>query len=152
VLCAIGLADVRWRIVPDWCVIGLAVSAGLAELALGILPSHIVVGFACLAVGVAAAMLRLWGWGDAKLAGAAGLAAGSHHIGAFLMFTSLSGFALAAVILVMRPIALKHLRRSPPHWPRWAQVELTRLRRAPTVPYALAIAAGLAAALASPAA
>ena len=151
-LVAIGLADVRWRIVPDGCVLGLSISAAFAAFALGVLPAHMLVGLVALALGVAAAILRLWGWGDAKLVGAAGFAAGSDHIGSFLLFTATSGFLLAAVILAMRPLALARLRRAPPSWPRWAEVELTRLRRAPSVPYALAIAAGLAAALVSPAA
>jgi prepilin peptidase CpaA len=142
-LLAACAVDVRRRLIPDWTVLALA-TAGLGEaIAAGSIPSAIAAGLVCLFVGVAAATVGLWGWGDAKLVGAAGVAAGWSGLLPLFTGTAIAGGILAALLLVLRqPVRFGWLAL-PAGAPRWLRAEQTRLRRAPTIPYAIAIAAGL---------
>jgi prepilin peptidase CpaA len=148
------LWDVRHRIIPDWTVGALAaVGLGLVLLqALGgagpvaLLPI-LAVGSLCLLLGALAARGGLWGWGDAKLMGAAGLVAGANGVLALLLGTSLAGGAMALLLLLLRGPVRSGQLALPSGAPRWLRAEQTRLRRQPTIPYAIAIAIGLATAL-----
>jgi prepilin peptidase CpaA len=137
------VVDIRRRLIPDWTVLALA-TAGLAQaIAAGAVPSAVAAGLLCLLVGAAAAALGVWGWGDAKLIGAAGLAAGWTGLLPLFTGTAIAGGALAALLLLLRqPVRIGWLAL-PAGAPRWLRAEQTRLRRAPTIPYAIAIAAGL---------
>jgi Flp pilus assembly protein protease CpaA len=141
------LTDVRHRLIPDWTVLALA-SVGLAQaLLLGTVPGALAAGGLCLLLGAAAARAGLWGWGDAKLIAAAGVLAGLSGLPALLCGTAIAGGFLSALLLLLRGPVRAGAIALPAGAPRWLRAEQTRLRRAPTIPYALAIAAGLAAAL-----
>ncbi len=140
-------ADLRWRIVPDGAVVGLSLVGLLTADHTG---SHALTGLAALGLGVFASSKGLWGWGDAKLLGAAGLTAGPAGTPALILYTCALGGLLAAMLLVARPFVRARLARPPARWPRWLRAELTRLRRAPSVPYALAISCGVVGALLVP--
>lgn len=146
-LAAACALDMRRRLIPDWASLGLGVT-GLAVAASGGGPgAHLAAGAAALALGAFAAWRGLWGWGDAKLVGAAGAVVGPAGLFPLFLFTSISGGALAAVILLARPAALAWAHTPSNRWPRWVRAELIRLRRAPSAPYGLAISAGLVLAL-----
>lgn len=61
---------------------------------------HGLTGLAVLAAGFALFLARLWGGGDAKLAAAVALWAGSGGIAGFVLFTALAGGVLAAFVLI----------------------------------------------------
>jgi prepilin peptidase CpaA len=153
-LLAACLWDVRHRIIPDWTVMGvmasgvaLALVRALGEAGADALVDAFAIGFLCLLLGALAARAGLWGWGDAKLIGAAGLVAGSDGVLALLLGTSIAGGAMALLLLLLRRPVRAGLLMLPAGAPRWLRVEQTRLRRHPTVPYAIAIAVGLVTAL-----
>jgi len=137
------ISDVRRRIIPDWTVLAIG-SVGLASaLVLGILPDATLGGLLCLGGGALAARLGAWGWGDAKLLGATGLVTGYSALPALILGTAAAGGMLAAALLLLRaPVQARRLAL-PDGAPRWLRAEQTRLRRAPSVPYGLAIIAGL---------
>jgi prepilin peptidase CpaA len=153
-LLAACLWDVRHRIIPDWTVgalaavgLGLALLRAFGEAGPAVLVSTLAIGFLCLLLGALAARGGLWGWGDAKLIGAAGLVAGAGGVLALLLGTAIAGGAMALLLLLLRgPVRAGQLAL-PATAPRWLRAEQTRLRRQPTVPYAIAIAIGLATAL-----
>ncbi len=145
-LLAACAVDVRRRLIPDWTVMAIA-TAGLVQavaaggaLAAG---AALAAGLVCLLVGAAAAALGLWGWGDAKLIGAAGIAAGWSGLLPLFTGTAIAGGVLAALLLALRQPVRGGWLALPAGAPRWLRAEQTRLRRAPTIPYAIAIAAGL---------
>lgn len=141
------LTDIRHRLIPDWTVLAVA-ALGLAQALLtGTLPTAAAAGGICLFLGIAAARGGLWGWGDTKLIAAAGLMAGLGGLPALLGGTAIAGGVLSALLLLLRGPVRAGSVALPAGAPRWLRAEQTRLRRAPTIPYALAIAAGLAAAL-----
>lgn len=145
-LAAACAQDIRHRLIPDWTAVGLAtVGLGAAALA-GSVPSALTGGAAAGGIAVAAAVAGAWGWGDVKLLAASGTVAGLDRLPALLLAATMGGAALAVVLLTLRPWA-RAMGSAPPHWPRWARAELTRLRRAPSAPYAIAISGGLLAVL-----
>lgn len=138
------VVDVRRRIIPDWTVAAVAL-VGLAHaLALGNAPLALAAGAICLAVGCVAGWAGVWGWGDAKLIGAAGLAAGWGGLLPLLAGTAIAGGLFAALLLLLRAPVVAGRLALPAGAPRWLRAEQTRLRRAPTIPYAIAIITGLA--------
>lgn len=141
------LTDVRHRLIPDWTVLAIAATGLVQALLLDSVPTTLAAGGICLLLGVAAARSGLWGWGDAKLIAAAGLLAGLSGLPALLGGTAIAGGLLSALLLLLRGPVRAGSIALPAGAPRWLRAEQTRLRRAPTIPYALAIAAGLAAAL-----
>jgi prepilin peptidase CpaA len=141
------VADVRRRIIPDWSVLAVAALGLALGLAHGMAPAALVAGAICVSLGSAAARAGLWGWGDAKLIGAAGLLVGPAGLPALLAGTAIAGGVMAALLLVLRGPVVAGRLALPAGAPRWLRAEQTRLRRAPTIPYGLAIAAGLALAL-----
>lgn len=137
------MTDLRFRIIPDEACIIIAV-AGLAMAAVaGAALAHVASAGVCLAVGAICAHLRFWGWGDAKLFGAAGAVAGFAALPSMLWIMTLSG-ALLAALLFTAMVATGSRTPQLARMPRWLQRELRRLRVCPTVPYGLAIAIGTA--------
>lgn len=137
------VADVRRRIIPDWSVLALAGIGIGAALASGQPAPALLAGAACAAVGAALSIIGLWGWGDAKLLGAAGLLVGPPGIVPFLNIMVITGAALALALILLRPAVLAGRLPLPAGAPRWLVAEHRRLRRAPSVPYGLAIVAGI---------
>ncbi len=153
-LFAACLWDVRHRLIPDWAsawiaAVGLAAAVVAASLAgePATLIAPMASGLACLGLGALAARTGLWGWGDAKLLGAAGLVVGPEGLLPLLLGTALAGGGLALLLLALRGPVRRGALALPPGAPRWLRAEQTRLRRYPTIPYAVAIATGLATAL-----
>lgn len=150
VLLAACVADVRRRIIPDWTVLALAgIGLGAALLA-GSAAPVMAIGAACAGTGAALALLGLWGWGDAKLLGAAGLLAGPQGVPTLAHIMVLSGAGLALLLMTLRRLVRAGRLPLPAGAPRWLAAEHRRLRRAPSVPYGLAIAAGTVASLVAP--
>jgi len=141
------LTDVRHRLIPDWTVVAVGATGLVHALHTATLPGALAAGGICLLLGIAAARGGLWGWGDAKLLAATGTLVGLAGLPAHLSGTALAGGLLSALLLALRGPVRAGTIALPAGAPRWLRAEQTRLRRAPTVPYALAIAAGLAAAL-----
>jgi prepilin peptidase CpaA len=137
------LWDVRYRLIPDWACAGVALVGGAAALAAGTLAPTLLAGGLALAAGALAARAGAWGWGDAKLLPAAALVAGLPGLLPLLLGTAVAGGLMATALLLVRGPVLTGRLVLPSGAPRWLRAEQTRLRRAPTLPYALAIAAGL---------
>jgi prepilin peptidase CpaA len=138
-----GVHDFATRTVPNWAPAGVA-GAGLA---LRLLTGDLIygLGFAFLVFAAAVAIWRagLMGGADAKLLGAAALAAPPVGIPNLLLLTALSGGVLAVCYLVLSYV----VSRPPPGRRRTmigriAKAERWRLSRRGPLPYAAAIAAG----------
>lgn len=142
--------DIRWRIIPDSASIGLAVLGAGAAFAHDAFLPHLITAAALGLLGFVASWRGFWGFGDTKLIAACGLVAGPQLVLPFLFFTSLAGASIAAVTLLMRPAVRAWAPNPSPAWPRWVRVELKRIRRAPSTPYGVALAAGLVLALTVP--
>lgn len=150
VLLAACVSDMRRRIIPDWTVLALAgIGLGTAALHNQIGPV-LATGAACAGVGAGLSLLGLWGWGDAKLLAAAGLLVGPDGVLIMTNMMVLSGGVLALVLIGLRgPVRAGRLPL-PAGAPRWLAAEHRRLRRAPSVPYGLAIVAGIVAGMGAP--
>jgi len=148
-LAAVCVADLRHRIIPDWCVATLA-SVGLfgamsAEQSdsFPLLQSALMAGGLCALLGGGLSVGGLWGWGDAKLLTAAGVVTGLAGMPRLLVGMALAGGGLALLLLILRWFVKRGRLVLPAYAPRWLYVERRRLRLAPSVPYGLAIVAGL---------
>ena len=112
--------DVARRRIPDSCALALAASWAAAALAAGaplaVAAAGLAAGAACLAAGFGLFAAGALGAGDAKLLAAAGLWAGWSGLAGFLLAAALAGGAVALLY--------------------------ASARRARTVPYGVAIAAG----------
>jgi prepilin peptidase CpaA len=150
VLLAACVADMRRRIIPDWTVVVLAgIGLGAAILTKQAGPV-LAVGAACAGVGAGLSLLGLWGWGDAKLLAAAGLLVGPDGLLTLANVMVLSGGVIALLLIALRrPVQAGRLPL-PAGAPRWLAAEHRRLRRAPSVPYGLAIVAGIVAGMGAP--
>jgi prepilin peptidase CpaA len=153
-LFAACLWDVRHRLIPDWTVLWVAVAGLIGAVAsavsagsVGPLALSLGGGLVCAVLSLLAARFGVWGLGDAKLFAAAGLVVGLSGLLQLLFGTALTGGALALLLLVLRGPVRSGLIVLPAGAPRWLKAEQTRLRRHPTIPYAVAIATGLATAL-----
>ena len=146
-LLAICLADLRHRLIPDWAVVMLGAIGLLGAFAAGqsgpALQSALMAGGICAVIGTALSLLGLWGWGDAKLLGAAGLLTSVGGLAELFVVMALAGGALALLLLALRAPVQSGRLRLPATAPRWLRAEQRRLRLAPSVPYGLAIVAGL---------
>jgi len=146
---AVCLADVRHRIIPDWCVAAIAIAGLFGALSteqagsLVALKSALVAGGLCALIGGGLSVIGLWGWGDAKLLAAAGLLTGLAGLPRLLVSMALAGGVLALLLLVLRWFVRRGRLAFKPDAPRWLRAERRRLRLAPSVPYGLAIVAGL---------
>jgi prepilin peptidase CpaA len=152
-LAGVCVADLRHRIIPDWCVAALATAGLLGALGVeqsGSLPAQVlalqsalVAGGICALIGGGLSAIGLWGWGDAKLLAAAGLFTGLAGMPRLMLGMALAGGVLALLLLVLRWFVRRGHLMLKPDAPRWLRAERRRLRLAPSVPYGLAIVAGL---------
>jgi prepilin peptidase CpaA len=148
-LAAVCAADLRHRIIPDWCVAALAITGLLAAAGAQqsgsptALQSALLAGGLCALIGGGLSVIGLWGWGDAKLLAAAGLVTGLAGMPRLFIGMALAGGGLAALLLVLRWFVRRGRLALKPDAPRWLRAERRRLRLAPSVPYGLAIVAGL---------
>ena len=141
VLVIVGaLRDLTSYTIPNW-ISGLLIVAffpaallvGLAPAAIG---THLLVGCAALAVGIAMFALRWIGGGDAKLFAAAALWLGAPAALSYVVMTGLAGGALALALISLRsPILRPYVLSGPAWFGRLADPE-------EAVPYGVAIAAG----------
>lgn len=128
---AAAVTDLRSRTIPNALVLALA-ALGLARMALaaaetGAMPSgDLMVAVAVFAAGALAFHLGALGGGDVKLMAAGALWTGAGLADEFLMITLLAGGVLALIYLARGSLA------------RFGTGE----RRAMTLPYGIAIAAG----------
>lgn len=146
-LVAASAADVRFRIIPDIAVLALLGIGLVSALLAGAVLPALLAGAAGLGLGFGLWWLGAWGMGDAKLLGAAGLLAGPDGFPMLLLVMALAGGAMAAVLLWLSSRARRGCLAVAATAPHWVRVEVRRLRLAPSLPYGLAIAAGLFAAL-----
>lgn len=138
-LLAAAVADIGWRVIPNWVpltlVAGFAVTALARGDALG-LATALAVGAGTFLVGAALFAAGMMGGGDVKLAAAAAVWVGARGLLEFLVVMAILGGALALAILLARL------------WRR-----LTGARRPDAergVPYGVAIAGAALWALAGP--
>lgn len=141
------LADVRFRIIPDLAVLAVAGIGLVAALSSGAPLPAVVTGFSALGLGLGLWWFGAWGMGDAKLLGAAGLVAGPDGMAPMIAVMAVAGALMAVVLLALAPHVRAGRVAVPAHAPRWVRAEARRLRMAPSLPYGLAIAAGLMAAV-----
>lgn len=146
-LMAASVADVRHRIIPDVAVLAITGIGLVAAIAGGQMLPALLTGAAGLALGYGFWWIGGWGMGDARLLGAAGLVAGPAGLPTLLLVMALSGGLMAAIMLILSRRARAGRLAVPAGAPRWLRAEGRRLRLAPSLPYGLAIAAGLMAAV-----
>ena len=137
VIAAIG--DLLTFRIPNWISLALialfGVSAGLAGLDWMTLAIHLASGAALLAIGMGLFALRLLGGGDAKLLAAIGLWMGWVALPAYLVWVTMAGGALAAVVLLFRKTPLPE-NFDAPTW-------VSRLHSSHEgIPYGIAIGTG----------
>jgi len=95
--------------------------------------SHLGIGFAVLAVGIALFAFGLLGGGDAKLLAAASLWIGYHDLPAYLMWVAVLGAGLAFAILFYRRIL-------PPHFMLKLDWAMRLHNKKEGIPYGIALA------------
>jgi prepilin peptidase CpaA len=138
-----ALHDIATRTVPNCVPAGIAVAGIALRIMAGNLALGLVVALAVFA-GAAALWLRgLMGGADAKLLGAASLAAPPVGIPELLLATALFGGVLAVIYLISArfvPAPAPGRRRT--MLGRFAKAERRRLHRRGPLPYATAIAFG----------
>lgn len=131
-----ALRDAATMTIPNWISASLALlffpAAFAAGMSLGSIGLALLIGLAALAGGIVLFAMGWVGGGDAKLLAACtlwfGLAAPN-----FLLFTALSGGALALILLSARKFSFAV------HGPAWLE---RLLKPGGDVPYGLAICAG----------
>jgi prepilin peptidase CpaA len=152
ILAAATVVDLRRRIIPDEASAAIAVS-GFA-LSLLVRPGSAWISLAgavalLIALGQAA-RFRLIGGGDAKLIAAVSLLVPPEKIGALLLAIAFAGGMFSLVYLALRRL-LRGRKRAPPAladlgaFGRFVRAEYARIRLACTVPYSLAVFAGVVA-------
>lgn len=146
-LLAACLADVRFRIVPDVAVLALLGIGLVVAMQQAAVMVALATGSLALALGLLFWWLGGWGMGDAKLLGAAGLLVGPSGLPVLMLVMALVGGLMALLALVLSAQARTGRLILPAGAPRWLHVEARRLRMAPSLPYGLAIAVGLMAAV-----
>lgn len=136
VLTIASISDIRYRRIPNWCVVvllALFIPWIFVGPEVSVLPC-IIAFVIFFAVGVILYAFGIWGAGDSKLIAAAALFVGWDRLLLFLFATAVAGGILALVIMIFhaqRVLAMLNMRR--PADPRPANV-----------PYGVAIAAGAA--------
>ena len=156
-LVALCVCDIRHRRLPNALTLGGAVAA-IAVLwgagGLAVMLDGLAAGALCGLFLLIPFILRAAGGGDVKMLFACGIIAGMRHAVAFLLFMSFAGFALAVVMAVAGRVDLARLK----HWGRclfdWRYDRRAGRAALPPresergrVPFGVAIAAGLVAAL-----
>jgi len=135
VLLIASVSDIRYRRIPNWCVLvllALFIPWIFVGPQVSVLPA--VVAFAIFfAVGVVLYAFGIWGAGDSKLIAAVALFVGWNRLLQFLFVTAVAGGVLALAIIVL-------------HAPRVRAMLNMRAAGASerNVPYGVAIAAGAA--------
>jgi prepilin peptidase CpaA len=144
-LAVAACADVARRIIPNALAVGVAVAGMIARCDAG--ASAVLTSLAAAAaLFLALAFLhrrRMLGGGDVKLASAVALSLPLAALGGFLEVTALAGGALAALHLMLRPVARR--ARAAPRGALLRRVwaaECWRIRRRGSLPYGVAIALG----------
>jgi prepilin peptidase CpaA len=141
-LLAAAIIDIRRRIIPDWCVVMLG-SIGLMKAALvgqpdaqgvAAVTSALAAGGMCALPALLLGQLSLWGWGDAKLVMAGGVAVGMAGLPLLLLGMGLAGGGMALLLLLVKGPVQQGQWQLPAHAPRWLVAEQRRQRLAPTVP------------------
>ncbi len=141
-----AVSDLGRFMIPNWVSVLVAAAFLPAALAAGLDLQHIAlslgVGLGCLALGIVAFALRLFGGGDIKLFAAAAVWTGWSAFAPYLLAVAIAGGILSLVLLLFRRLPLGG---------RLAKVgwvgELHR--HSGPVPYGVAIAAGTLTALPS---
>lgn len=131
------LWDVATLEIPDSVSVVLVAAflTGAAAVGIGwtVLLAHATAGLALFAVGVALHRFGIWGGGDVKLAGALALWFGWAGMASWLLAVSLTGGALALVLLGLRRLGV------PTGAPAW----IVRLGRdGEGIPYGVALGGG----------
>lgn len=149
-LAAAALHDIGFRTLPDTVALALLGCGVVAHLTTGDLPAALLAAVAIFLVTLLPWRWGAFGGGDVKLLAATALAVPFGALPQLLLTTAIAGGLLAMAVLVVRPfVPATHGPR--PHFllARVMRVEGWRIRRAASVPYGVAIAAGGAAALLS---
>lgn len=105
-LCYAACTDIASLTIPNWVSIALACAfpvfafaSGMSAVAVG---AHVLFGFGALAVGFFLFQANIFGGGDAKLMAAACVWTGFGAFVPFLMWTTISGGALALMLVAAR--------------------------------------------------
>ncbi|HEY5299200.1 MAG TPA: prepilin peptidase [Acetobacteraceae bacterium] len=147
--CASALRDVITRTIPNgWC--GAIAVLGLAARILdGTLPGGLIAAAAVFALMAIFWRLGFIGGGDVKLLAACALAIPPHLVAALLIDTAMVGALLGLVYLAARNrLPRPGARRPASLLARALRAERWRLAHGGPLPYAVAIAAGMAIVLA----
>lgn len=142
-----GLCDLGWRLIPNALPATLAGAGITLRLAEGL--AALLLGLATFALALLLLGL-LWrlgflGGGDAKLAASGSIFLAPALVPQAALATALAGGVLALLYLALRPLLPKRhapAGRTRPMLVRFARVEAWRVRRG-SLPYAVAIAAGV---------
>jgi prepilin peptidase CpaA len=146
-LLAAGLCDLGWRLIPNALPATLAGAGVALRLAEGLGALLLAITTCAVALLLLGLLWRrgLLGGGDAKLAAAGSVFLAPALVPQAALATALAGGVLALVYLALRPLLPSHLApagRARPMLVRFARVEAWRMRRG-SLPYAVAIAAGV---------
>lgn len=137
-LAAAAIFDASSMIIPNWLnalIAALFVPVALAgHMEMSAIGWNLALGAVVFAIGAGLFLLGVMGGGDVKMIAACSVWLGLPMMVPFLLYTAITGGALAAVALVARRIAPAGV--SDAGWTRW----LTE--RKSGVPYGIAIAAG----------
>ena len=102
-----AVADLGWRLIPNWVPAALVLLFALAMLSQGEveeLGHSLLVGLGVLAAGAALFAAGLFGGGDAKLFAAATVWTGLSGLPTLLLGTALTGGLLALLVLFWRAV------------------------------------------------
>ena len=136
-------SDIAVRMIPDGACIAVALIGLALRGRLGLSPVLLSLGIA-LALFLALVVLHargLFGGGDVKLVAAMAIGLTPLQVARFLLLTSIAGFVLAMLYLIMRRLPLA-APRGPGLWRRVLTAEVWRIRRRGSLPYGVAIACG----------
>jgi prepilin peptidase CpaA len=146
-LVAAVLYDLGWRLIPNALPATLAASGLALRLSEGVGAMLLAAATGTLALLLLGLLWRagFLGGGDAKLAAAASIFLAPSLVPQAALATALAGGVLALLYLALRPLLPRRLPpagRMQPFLVRLARVESWRARRG-SLPYAVAIAAGV---------
>ena len=112
VMCA-AILDMRWRLIPNWLTLGIALGAPLFWIASGLSPwpdivVQITLGFGCFVLFALAFAAGVFGGGDVKLIAALALWFPPHHLAQFLVLMGLLGGGVGLVYWVLHKVGRSH--------------------------------------------
>jgi prepilin peptidase CpaA len=141
-----ALGDLVTYRIPNWLSVALIVLFGATAVGDGlewmVVGAHAILALLLLLVGMGLFALRLLGGGDAKLLAATGLWMGWAALPAYLIWVTVTGGLLAAMVLTFRKIPMSEGFAAP----KWVS-RLHDPREG--IPYGIAIASGALIALPS---